>query len=72
MAGGQRTLSLDADTGSERADGSDAAGIRRANRDALELVVVKAVQEELAAHEDRLGAIEKACGSDAVWRRLSL
>jgi len=71
MTGGQRTLSLDADTGSERADGSDAAGIRRINREGLELVVVKAAQEELAAHENRLGSIEKACGGDAVWRRLS-
>ena len=69
MTGGQRTLSLDADTATENAAGGD-GGIRRVDREGLDLVVVKAKAEELAAHEERLNAISKACGSEAVWRRL--
>jgi len=69
MTGGQRTLLLDADSAAERLEGGD-AGIRRVSRDGLQLVVVKATADELTAHEERLGAIEKACGDEAVWRRL--
>jgi DNA polymerase-3 subunit epsilon len=69
MTGGQRTLSLDADTTSENAAGGD-GGIRRVGRDGLNLVVVKATAEELAAHEDRLSAITEVSGKEAVWRRL--
>jgi DNA polymerase-3 subunit epsilon len=69
MTGGQRTLSLDADSAAERLEGGD-AGIRRVSRDGLQLVVVKATADELAAHEERLTAITKASGSEAVWRRL--
>ena len=69
MTGGQRTLSLDADSAAEQLEGGD-AGVRRVSRDGLQLVVVKATADELAAHEERLGAIEKACGDKAVWRRL--
>jgi DNA polymerase-3 subunit epsilon len=69
MTGGQRTLSLDADISVENASGSD-GGIRRVDRDGLDLVVVRAGREELAAHEERLSAIDKASGAAAVWRRL--
>jgi DNA polymerase-3 subunit epsilon len=69
MTGGQRTLSLDADGGAEQLEGGD-AGIRRVSRNGLQLVVVKATADELAAHEERLAAITKASGSEAVWRRL--
>jgi len=69
MTGGQRTLSLDADVAPEGATGGD-RGIRRIDRAGLNLVVVQANEEELAAHEDRLDAIGRASGSDAVWRRL--
>ena len=70
MTGGQRTLSLDADISAESAAGGD-GGIRRIDRGGLKLVVVSAGPEELAAHEERLAAIDKACGSEAVWRRLN-
>ena len=69
MTGGQRTLSLDADISAENAAGGD-GGIRRVDRNGLDLVVVRAGREELAAHEDRLAAIDKASGAEAVWRRL--
>lgn len=69
MTGGQRALSLDADLASKNVDGSD-AGIRRVNRDGLQLLVVKAKAGELDAHEDRLAAIEKASAAEAVWHRL--
>jgi len=69
MTGGQRTLSLDADTTRDNAAGGD-GGIRRVDRDGLNLVVVKATAEELAAHEDRLSAITEVSGTEAVWRRL--
>jgi DNA polymerase-3 subunit epsilon len=69
MTGGQRTLSLDADSVAEQLEGGD-AGIRRVSRDGLQLVVVKATADELLAHEERLRAIENACADKAVWRRL--
>jgi len=69
MTGGQRALSLDTDSSSEHAAGRD-GGIRRVDRDGLALVVVRAGPEELAAHEDRLAAIDKACDSVSAWRRL--
>ena len=70
MTGGQRTLSLDADISAENAAGGD-GGIRRIDRDGLDLVVVRAGPEELAAHEERLAAIDRVSGAAAVWRRLS-
>ncbi len=70
MTGGQRTLSLDPDSAAEGAAGTD-HGIRRVARDGLELVVVRAGPEELAAHEKRLAAIDKMCAGEAVWRRLN-
>ena len=69
MTGGQRTLSLDADVSAENAAGID-GGIRRVDRNGLDLVVVRAAPEELAAHEERLAAIDKASGAGAVWRHL--
>jgi len=69
MTGGQRTLSLDTDDATERQEGGD-AGVRRVSRGGLQLLVVRATADELRAHEERLGAIEKACGNEAVWRHL--
>ncbi len=69
MTGGQRALSLDAegDSGAQK-DGRRAA-VRRVQREGLKLVVVKASDDELAAHESRLDAIAKAAGAAPVWRR---
>jgi DNA polymerase-3 subunit epsilon len=69
MTGGQTVLSLESE--SSRTD-AQAGGsrTRRVARDGLDLVVVQADSEECAAHEERLRAIDAACGGDAVWRRL--
>ena len=67
MTGGQRTLSLDADASSADTGGAQAV-IRRIDRTGLELRVVQADAESLAAHEARLDAIEKAAGRPPVWR----
>jgi len=69
MTGGQRALLLDADNVSGSTD-TGHVGIRRVERDSLELVVVRANAEEQDAHEERLAAIEKSAGVAAVWRRL--
>jgi DNA polymerase-3 subunit epsilon len=67
MTGGQRVLSLDEDADQE--GGRTGAKRRAVDRSDLKLVVVKATQEELAAHEARLDAIGKACAEEVVWRR---
>jgi DNA polymerase-3 subunit epsilon len=69
MTGGQRALSLDAEIRSDNAEGGR-DGIRRVDREGLQLVVIAATAEELAAHEERLAAIDRASGGEAVWRRL--
>ena len=64
MTGGQGALTLD---GSE----ATAAGpkpVRRAKRPRGELVVRRADAEELAAHEQRLLALDKASGGRTAWR----
>ncbi len=68
MTGGQGALSLDASNDNE-GEGQGQAGIRRLDRSGMSLVVVSANAEELAAHEARLDAIDKAAGDGAVWRR---
>ena len=69
MTGGQRTLSLDADAASPSDVGSH-VGVRRIDRQGQALVVVQANADELAAHEERLKAIDKTSVGAAVWRRL--
>ena len=69
MTGGQRLLSLDADADGEDGEGEGHGRIRRVTKDLSALVVRMANEEELASHEERLDAITKACGGDAVWRR---
>jgi DNA polymerase-3 subunit epsilon len=69
MTGGQTVLSLESDV--SRTDvQAVGSGIRRVEREGLDLLVVEAAGEELRAHEERLAAIDKACGGEAVWRRL--
>jgi DNA polymerase-3 subunit epsilon len=69
MTGGQRALSLDTGTGAGRTEGGP-GGIRRVDRDGLQLVVISATADEQAAHEERLAAIDSASGGETVWRRL--
>ena len=67
MTGGQGALSLDASV--------DASGmrkreeIRRVDSDRPALRVIEANADELALHELRLDAADKACDDGAVWRR---
>jgi len=68
MTGGQTALSLDADAGSD-SEAASSYGTRPVNREGLQLVVISANEQEIAAHESRLDAIAKSAGGDAVWRR---
>lgn len=69
MTGGQRALSLDAEGDSAAQKDGHRAAVRRVQREGLNLVVVKASDDELASHESRLDAIAKASGAEPVWRR---
>ena len=66
MTGGQVALSLVGDEDSGGRDGSGEA-IRRLPADRPPLTVIRASDEELAAHRERNGAIAKAAGGQSVW-----
>lgn len=67
MTGGQRVLSLDSEAASAEG-GTAQSQIRTVDRKGLTLVVRQANPDELNAHEERLSAIDRACGGQAVWR----
>ena len=67
MTGGQVSLSLD---GQVDQNGERQSTLRRLNADRRPLKVVRATAEEGEAHNDRLDALDKACDSGSVWRRL--
>jgi len=69
MTGGQKTLSLDAE--SDEQDDGQTKGVRRLASDREGLPIVKASFDELDEHEQRLQAIDKAAGGQAVWRKLN-
>lgn len=64
MTGGQGALTLDE---AEEATAQRKAP-KRAKRPRGELVVLRATAEELAAHELRLAALDKASGGKTAWR----
>jgi DNA polymerase-3 subunit epsilon len=66
MTGGQTSLLL----GDEEGEGSNggARRIRRLPADRPALAVIRATTEELARHESRLDAVDKASGGACVWR----
>ncbi len=66
MTGGQGALTLD-EAGEVTAARK---GPKRARRPRGELVVLRATDEELAAHERRLAALDKASGGKTAWRIL--
>jgi DNA polymerase-3 subunit epsilon len=68
MTGGQAKFSLseESDTASSRA--RQAAPLRFTA--AVRLVVVKASEAEMAAHEHVLALLDKASNGSTVWRRL--
>ena len=65
MTGGQGALTLE-----ETGDATTTVAARRASRPPGRLVVLSATDAELAAHEQRLAAVDKASGGRTVWRRL--
>jgi DNA polymerase-3 subunit epsilon len=66
MTGGQGALTLD-DLGTAAAQA--AAGAMRATRPAGTLVVLRATEQELAAHEALLALLDKTSGGKTAWRR---
>ena len=66
MTGGQGALTL-----GETAERPEAnSGVRRAERPAGTLLVRRADATEVAAHEARLAALDKASGGRTIWRTL--
>ena len=66
MTGGQGALTLDEAEATTEAR----ASARKAKRPRGKLLVVRATEAELAAHEQRLAALDKASGGNTVWRTL--
>lgn len=66
MTGGQATLSLGAEPASA-AGGQRVA--QRLQRQGVELMVIPATADELAAHEDALDRLEQSARDGCVWRR---
>ena len=64
LTGGQVTLGL----GDESQASTKKSAIARLDSDRPELRVIKANVEEMAAHEERLDALEKTSENGAVWR----
>jgi DNA polymerase-3 subunit epsilon len=67
MTGGQTALSLDSQVDSM---GRQVEDIRRLPADRPALRVITATADELAAHDARLDAIGRSCGTATVWRQL--
>lgn len=66
MTGGQVSLSLEG-TDEENGTAIAGGGIRRLPPDRLRLPVMQASGEEVALHDARLQAIDKASGGNCVW-----
>jgi DNA polymerase-3 subunit epsilon len=66
MTGGQGALTLD----EAAAATASRTSARKAQRPRGKLVVVRATDTELQAHELRLAALDKASGGKTVWRKL--
>lgn len=67
MTGGQTAMFVEADAGNDNEHSS--GGIRRLPADRPPLPIQRASAGELAAHEARLDALDKAGGGQCVWRR---
>lgn len=67
MTGGQTALSLGSSQSGEQ---GGVSGIRRIDNNRPPLTILKATDEEIAAHEEKLNAVEKASGSESLWRQL--
>lgn len=67
MTGGQTSLSLG--SSSSQDSGTGTAEIKRLT-DLPPLTVVKATDEELAAHRQKLASIAAACGGASIWEKM--
>jgi DNA polymerase-3 subunit epsilon len=67
MTGGQVNLSLEASADAK--NGTGTSRLRPLSDDRPALRVIRASDDELAAHEARLDAIDAQCKHAAVWRR---
>lgn len=67
MTGGQVGLGLSDDSGG--GENGQQEVIQRLAADRPRLKVVQASEAELAAHEERLTVIDKACGGVSIWRQ---
>lgn len=73
MTGGQTHLSLAGDNADSATGGAvQASPIRRLPADRRRTRVIRASEEEMAAHAQRLGAIEKSAGGLSLWGRCEL
>jgi DNA polymerase III subunit epsilon len=68
MTGGQAKFTLSAESDTERSRARQAAPMRFA--EGLRIVVVKASDEEMVAHEQALARLDKASRGNTVWRKL--
>ena len=68
--GGQVALSLDGSISGGRGAAA-AAAVRRWTRGGDRLAVVRATEDEVAAHRRRMADIDKASGGKSVWRDLN-
>ena len=68
MTGGQGALSFGGQPG-EGGEQDGVAAIRRVATAREPLMIVRATEAECQAHELRLDALDKASGSNCVWRR---
>jgi len=68
MTGGQATFTLSEESDTARSRAWAAAPQRFSH--GVRIVVVKASEEELAAHEHALALLDKASRGNTVWRRL--
>lgn len=69
MTGGQTMLSLGGTQGGE-ADSQSADTIRALSAQRRPVKVIRASDEELVRHKERLAALDKASGGNCVWHRL--
>jgi DNA polymerase III subunit epsilon len=68
MTGGQATFTLSEESDTARSRARHAAPLRFAA--GMRIVVVKATDEEMTAHEHVLALLDKASHGNTVWRRL--
>ena len=72
MTGGQTNLSLAGDGESSDGGRPQPAPIRRLPADRPRTAVLRATEEEVAAHMARMAAIEKAAGAAPLWTQLEV